>query len=302
LGYKIQEKSKISWIFLIFAFMKKVLQNVIDFILLGNFFIAACAALQTLQTCKLRYFSVAGSPILVFVFWGTFLLYNIHKPINYWLKKEFIANPRFQNAKRFEAPLSILVFIAALICFNCFFLFKQTGQQAIMICGALSLAYVLPILKGKRLRDIPFLKIILISLVWASVCVVLPISIVGRGWGMPESLMFLEKALFIFALTIPFDIRDMTWDAQTGIKTIPLSIGLEKAKRWSSYAIIGSFLFVIILSYFGVYSLKQYIALSISLILSEYLIQKTQGENSNLFFYGLIDGQLALQGLLILFV
>jgi 4-hydroxybenzoate polyprenyltransferase len=279
--------------------MRKGLQYIVDFILLGNFFIAACATLQTLQTCKLRYFSVAGSPVLVFVFCGTFLLYNIHKPITYWLKKEFIVNPRFQNTKRFEAPLSILTFVAALICFNCFFLFKQTGQQAVMISGALSLAYVLPFLKGKRLRDLPYLKIIIISLVWAFVCVVLPTSIVGRGWALPESLMFLEKALFIFALTIPFDIRDMKWDAETGVKTIPLSIGIEKAKRWSSYAIIGSFFLVIILSYFGVYSLKQYMALSISLILSEYLIQKTQVKNSNLFFYGLIDGQLMLQSLLI---
>jgi 4-hydroxybenzoate polyprenyltransferase len=255
-----------------------------------------------LQTCKLRYFSVAGSPLLIFVFCATFLLYNIHKPITYWLKKEFITNPRFQNAKRFEAPLSILTFVAALICLDCFFLFKQTGQQTVVLSSALSLAYVLPFLKGKRLRDVPYLKIILISVVWAVVCVVLPVSIVGRGWGLPESLMFLEKAFYIFALTIPFDIRDMKWDAETGVKTIPLSIGIEKAKKWASYAIIVSFSIVCVLSYFSVYTLNQYIVLTISLILSEYLIHRTQTDNSNLFFYGLIDGQLILQSLLIWFV
>jgi 4-hydroxybenzoate polyprenyltransferase len=302
MGYKIQEKFKISWIFLIFAVMKKVLQDIIDFILLGNFFIAACATMQTLQTCKLRYFSVAGSPVLVFVFCATFLLYNIHKPITYWLKKEFITNPRFQNAKRFEAPLSILTFIAALICFNCFFLFKQTGQQTVIISGVLSLAYVLPFVKGKRLRDVPYLKIILISIVWSLVCVMLPVSIVGRGWGLPESLMFLEKAFYIFALTIPFDIRDMKWDGETSVKTIPLSIGVEKTKRCASFAIVVSFSIVCVLSYFSVYTLNQYIVLSISLILSEYLIHKTRLEHSNLFFYGLIDGQLIFQSLLIWFI
>jgi 4-hydroxybenzoate polyprenyltransferase len=282
--------------------MKKGLQNIVDFILLGNFFIAACATMQTLQTCKLRYFSVAGSPVLIFVFCATFLLYNIHKPITYWLKKEFIANPRFQNTKRFEAPLSILTFVAALICFECFFLFKQTGQQTVIISGTLSLAYVIPFLKGKRLRDVPYLKIILISVVWALVCVMLPVSIVGRGWGIPESLMFLEKAFYIFALTIPFDIRDMKWDAETGVKTIPLSIGAEKAKLWASYAIVASFSIVCVLSYFSVYTLNQYIVIIFSLILSEYLIHKTQADNSNLFYYGLIDGQLIVQSLLIWFV
>jgi 4-hydroxybenzoate polyprenyltransferase len=279
--------------------MKKGLQHIIDFILLGNFFIAACATMQTLQTCKLRYYSVAGSPILVFVFCATFFLYNIHKPITYWLKKEFITNPRFQNAKRFEAPLSILTFVAALICLNCFFLFKQTGQQAVIISSVLSMAYVLPFLRGKRLRDLPYLKIILISTVWAIVCVMLPISLIGRGWGLPESLMFLEKIFFIFALTIPFDIRDMVWDAETGVKTIPLSIGSEKAKRWASYSIIASFSIVCVLSYFNVYTLNQYIVLSISLALSEHLIHKTQTNKSNLFFYGFIDGQLLFQSLLI---
>ncbi len=279
--------------------MKKELQDVIDFLLLGNFFIAACAAMQALQTCKLRYYSVAGSPILVFVFCATFLLYNIHKPVTYWLNKEFIANPRFQNAKRFEGFLSILTFVATLVCLDCFFLFKQTGQLTVIISGVLSIAYVLPFLKGKRLRDLPYLKIILISVVWAIVSVILPISLVGRGWGMPESLMFLEKIFFIFALTIPFDIRDMGWDAETGVKTIPLSIGSEKAKRLASYAIIASFLIVCVLSYFNVYTLNQYIVLSISLILSEYLIHKTQTNESNLFFYGFIDGQLLFQSFLI---
>jgi 4-hydroxybenzoate polyprenyltransferase len=279
--------------------MKKGLQYIVDFTMLGNFFIAACATMQTLQTCKLRYFSVAGSPILVFVFCATFILYNIHKPITYWLKKEFINNPRFQETKTFEAPLSILTFIAALICLDCFFLFKQTGQQTVVLSGLFSVGYVLPILNGKRLRDITYLKIILIAIVWAIVCVVLPVSLVGRGWGMPESLMFLEKALFIFALTIPFDIRDMKWDAETGVKTIPLSIGVKKAKQWASCAIIGAFSIVSVLSYFSVYTLNQYIVLSISLILSEYLIHQTAPENSNLFFYGLIDGQLIVQSLLI---
>jgi 4-hydroxybenzoate polyprenyltransferase len=282
--------------------MKKRLQDTTDFILLGNFFIAFCAVMQALQTCKLRYLSISGTPVLVFIFCGTFILYNIHKPITYWLKKEFALNPRFQNVKRFEGPLSILTVFATLTCFNCFFLFKQSGQQAVMVSGALSLAYVLPFFKGKRLRDFPFLKIILISVVWAYVCVVLPVATVGRGWGLPESLMFLEKAFFIFAITIPFDIRDMTWDAATGVKTIPLSIGAEKAKRWASYAILGALSIVSILTYFGVYNFKQYVILSISLSISEILIHRTKAENTNLFFYGLIDGQLILQGALVWFI
>jgi 4-hydroxybenzoate polyprenyltransferase len=282
--------------------MKKRLHDVTDFILLGNFFIALGAVMQALQTCKLRYLSISGTPLLIFIFCGTFLLYNIHKPVTYWLKKEFISNPRFQTTKRFEGPLSILTFIAALICLDCFFLFKQSGQHAVVISGVMSLAYVLPFFKGKRLRDYPYLKVILIGVVWAYVCVVIPVATVGRGWGLPESLMFLEKFLFIFALTIPFDIRDMAWDAQTGVKTIPLSIGAEKAKRWASYAIIASLSIVFLLSYFGVYLLNQYIIISVSLILSEYLIHKTKQDNSNIFFYGLLDGQLILQGVLIWFM
>ena len=279
--------------------MKKTILYLLDFVLLGNFFIALCATAQALQTCKLRYFSVAGSPVLIFIFCATFLLYNIHKPITYLLKKEFITNSRFINAKRFEAPLSILSFIAALVCLDSFFIFKPTGQHAVIACSVLSAAYVLPILKGKRLRDVPYFKIFLISIGWAYVCVVLPVATVGRGWGLPETLMFIEKAAFIFALTIPFDIRDKVWDAQTGVKTIPLSIGTEKAKRWASYALIASFSIVFILSFFSVYNLKQYAALSISIVVSEYCVHQTKEDSSNLYFYGLIDGAMLLQSLLV---
>lgn len=36
--------------------------------------------------------------------------------------------------------------------------------------------------------------------------------------------MLVERFFFVFAITIPFDIRDIEADKQAGLKTIPLLI------------------------------------------------------------------------------
>ena len=41
--------------------------------------------------------------------------------------------------------------------------------------------------------------------------------------------MLLERFLFVFAITIPFDIRDMEIDIKEGLKTIPVIMGKKKA-------------------------------------------------------------------------
>lgn len=101
--------------------------------------------------------------------------------------------------------------------------------------GALSLVYPIPLpFKNKtnglnyRLRDIPFIKIFLISLTWAtgSCCYFAPALQVGHSF--PYHL-FLLQFIFIFFITIPFDINDIEIDNAVGVKTIPILLGIKKA-------------------------------------------------------------------------
>lgn len=272
--------------------------KIINFLLYGNFFIALCAYSQTVQTCRFLGDDNPSQSILpIFVAAATFFLYNIHKPITFFLKKQLIDNQRFLKTKSFSTPLSILTVFAGLFCCFFFFKIKTATQWSLIVAALLSLAYVLPVFRGKRLRDLPFVKIFTIAPVWAFVTVILPVQEYGNILDSHVKLMFLERALFVFALTIPFDIRDIDVDIQTNVKTIPLSIGVQKAQYLAILALVSCIFIVFSLNNQDVYSFKNTIALLLTYIVSILVVGFTRKDRNDYYFYGLTDGMMLLQSL-----
>ena len=50
--------------------------------------------------------------------------------------------------------------------------------------------------------------------------------------------IFVGQALFIFAITVPFDIRDMTRDRHNSVVTIPSIIGIWQSKLFALTCLI----------------------------------------------------------------
>lgn len=98
--------------------------------------------------------------------------------------------------------------------------------------GIVTALYAIPFLGGfkKNLRNVSSIKIIVIALVWAGVTVLLPIIDIGKNVGLEVILLFVTRFLFVIALTLPFDIRDINYDGES-LKTIPQKIGVENAKK-----------------------------------------------------------------------
>lgn len=99
-----------------------------------------------------------------------------------------------------------------------------------------ALVYTMPIMKRKaqtvRVREIGLLKIFLIAIVWVGMTVILPavdqeglqqLSDIRSWW------IAVERGIFIWAITIPFDIRDLVNDAKKGVRTIPSTIGWKRS-------------------------------------------------------------------------
>jgi 4-hydroxybenzoate polyprenyltransferase len=240
--------------------------------------------------------------LALFVGAATFFLYNIHKPITYFLHQQFIDNQRFTRTKRFRGPLSILSIFAAFYCLYFFFYLKLNSQILLVLMAILSLSYVLPILgKGRRLRDLSYLKIYLIALVWAFITVLLPYLDRNKSLSNINIWeLFIERTCFIFALCLPFDIRDMDWDSQTNVKTIPLSIGEQKSKTMGIFALIIACLMVILLKRTSFYTDVLCLKLWVIYALSAIILLKTHKNRPDSFFYGLVDGMIILQSLAIL--
>jgi len=115
--------------------------------------------------------------------------------------------------------------------------------------GFMTFFYAVPLFKiGKTdvsFRNLPFIKIFSISIAWAGVTVFFPLVNFGLEIDLNTFLVFLINFFFVFAITIPFDIRDVYNDADK-LKTIPQIFGVNGAK------IIGvlSIVLLIFTSYF----------------------------------------------------
>jgi 4-hydroxybenzoate polyprenyltransferase len=285
--------------------LKKISIRLLNFVIYGNFFIALCALMSLLSTVVLFNSFVDENDVKLALFVGaaTFFLYNLHKPITYFLRKQLVDNQRFRRTEAFKGPLSILTILAGFYGTYFFFYLKFNSQLLLILMAFLALGYVLPILgRGRRLRDLAYLKIFLIALVWAGMTIGLPfLELKNATNNTAFWQLFIERACFIFALCIPFDIRDMAWDARTNVKTIPLSIGVKNAKIMGISALIIAVLMVLCLKSNAMYSESLSFKLIVVYFLTAFILVKTDEKRTDYFFYGVVDGLILAQSLVIIF-
>lgn len=128
----------------------------------------------------------------------------------------------FQYSKKINRVL-VLNAVAALICIVILFYEKNEYlfYRWLLICG-LGILYDSVFLQKLNLRKIPFLKIFYVALVWALI----------NGWLVSPTFYwgsFWITLLFITALLLPYDIRDMNRD-RGRVVTFPLRFGILKTK------------------------------------------------------------------------
>ena len=236
----------------------------------------------------------------------TFSFYQIHKWVNYnWVKWRGLD----ENVAKPNLNLLIAGIVTTLFALVVFIIqYPITDLAVLSPAFLIGSAYVLPALwYQKRLRDRRLVKIFLISFTWAWVIGIWPAVIVhGNLSGFPLYLILLisiERALFIYALTVPFDIRDLWVDEHQGTITIPFAIGMKNAKRTAYMAAIGHGAIMGILLFLldkqlipvlpGVYIL---------LIVILKLIRNAKPDSPDYYYSFYIDGCIIAQALMIIFL
>ena len=281
--------------------MKKSLLSLLDFVLFSNLFIALCAVTQALITFKLIG-SSPYYPLLALLFSSTLFIYNIclfltrpNDPSKSPLlpKRWFFAHSKFMI---FLTLLSLIVLMAMYLMLS----FKSEALLGIL--GILSVGYSLPIFsKGNQrfgLRNIPGIKSALIALVWTMSCVLLPIleAEAHHGIIVPVEdvvLLVAKRFLFIVALTIPFDIRDLFQDSQSGLKSIPVLLGTEGAYLFCQFLLVG---YIVLLFLFrGQGFNRDFFALGLTTFLMGWLIFRSKWEKNEYYYFFYMDGVLVLQ-------
>lgn len=212
--------------------------KILDFLVASNVYVSLGVMSLTLLSLDIRQIEYPN--LLWFVFFSTLFVYNFIRLVNIRSIISSSETLRHQLIYRFRRFFLIVSIISALISFYFFLTISQSIFLPIIGLSFVSVIYGLPVYKNGshlfRLRDVPGLKIFLIAFVWSYVTEGLPALING------EPLYYLalfERFLFIFAITIPFDIRDVNYDA-SDLATIPQYFGINTAKRMALFAIFSS--------------------------------------------------------------
>lgn len=170
----------------------------------------------------------------------------------------------------------------------------NTGVFALMgVSGFISAFYVMRI-GGKNLREVPFIKIHLISIVWVLILILFPFFQLRHStpnWTV-VFLVCLAHYAYVLAITIPFDIRDLKYDKPSQ-KTIPQLIGIQSSKLIS----VGLLLFfTVIITGVGM-PVRSNPLFYIAVLTQVLLIVFMQPDRSDLYCAGGIDGAVTLLGL-----
>jgi 4-hydroxybenzoate polyprenyltransferase len=281
--------------------MKKALQSAFDFLLFSNIFMSLCAVAQVLVTFRLidskPVYSVIG-----LLFTSTLGIYNFSILLS---KPKHPEKSPYKRVRWFFAHYRLMVtftMISLLSLIPLFFLLSMESRILLIFLSVLSFCYSLPIFTvGDQkfgLRNIPGLKTFLISLVWTMSCVLLPV-LEAQDLHLADismrdiTLMIAKRFLFIFALAIPFDIRDLFSDRQAGLQTIPVAWGEKNAYLFCQVLLAGYIVLLFLFRNNG-FSLD-FFGLTTTALLMGWLIFKSKWQKDEYYYFFYMDGVLILQ-------
>ena len=202
------------------TFLKKLLNFYI------NSSIHVALAVYSLVRITEIYFDLENDSIFnYFIFYSTITAYNFVK--------------YFGIAKFHHRSLTKDLKIIQVFSFLCFLLMCYYGYQLplktiglFIPFGFLTVLYAIPFLSGfqKNLRNVSYLKIVIVAFVWAGTTVFLPLLNAEIILDDIAIFYILQRFLIVAVLILPFDIRDIQYDA-ISLQTIPMKIGIQNTKK-----------------------------------------------------------------------
>ncbi|WFN34280.1 UbiA family prenyltransferase [Methanogenium sp. S4BF] len=172
-------------------------------------------------------------PACLIIFLVTFSVYNLNRKTD---EDEDAINHsrRYAFTKKYAKilmDLSIATYVVAFLIAGIYGIAAVAITAIPLINGVL---YSIPFLphgfRYRRLKDIPFVKNFIVGLAWALPIALLPVACSGCPPGeMTIAVGFLFFLLSFIDSTV-FDIRDVKGDAETGVQTIPVILGIQRTR------------------------------------------------------------------------
>ena len=200
------------------------LKKYFNFYIYSNIHVAIAAMCLTKIT--LLEFNIHENNSPFFVFFSTIVSYN-------FIRYKNLNNIRKVSAnwiKSYKLELLILNMISAVCLIFMAYHLKIMALVVLIPFVLATMFYVNPFKKRKiNLRDVTGLKLVLIAFSWAGVTVLFPVFQNELIITENVIIMLIERFLFVLAITIPFDLRDIDHDTPE-LFTLPHVIGVRKSK------------------------------------------------------------------------
>ena len=115
------------------------------------------------------------------------------------------------------------------------FLAALQGLESLLVATVPLVAgvvYSVPLVPARfgfrRLKEIPFMKSLVVAFSWAVPPALLPVCCTALPTGAATGIVAASFFFLVFTNTVVFDIRDVEGDAAAGVRTIPTILGARK--------------------------------------------------------------------------
>jgi hypothetical protein len=275
-----------------------MIKRIVEAFVYTNVWVALAVA--CLVTLTMQLLGATNYHLIAFTFFATLLMYGYAR--------------KFESPARDDEPASqltqwtdanpILFWASSSIGFGGTIWFSQYLASStwywVAGCALLSAVYPLQFIgKGTGgLRNVAGLKLFVISVVWAIVTVILPAVQAGVKLDVDIAWLAMQRLLFVMAITIPFDIRDLRIDSPS-INTLPYLLGVKRARFVAHFSIFLAEVGAVFMYLTGFFSAGEMAGHLIAFELTSLLIYRSSPKRPDLFFSFWVEGTSILLFLLV---
>lgn len=212
------------------ATVTKKITNTFYFFIYSSIYLSIAGAAMVYISCVIQHIQCSFS-LLAIMFLATFSVYNINRKTD---EKEDAINhsDRYSFTSRYGKVLStsaILAYILAIALGLCYGVKTALISAIPLVCGILySIPWLPKKFRYRRLKEIPFVKNLVVAFAWASTPALLPVYSSSSKASVAAFVVIMFYFRLMFINSVTFDLRDTEGDTASGVKTIPVVFGVQR--------------------------------------------------------------------------
>lgn len=284
------------------GFNSSVGKNAIDLYLYGSVHIGLGALLMTAMTWHMTGQRIFNNyHYLISIFFGTIAFYSFHRVFDLDNKYSGVKSSKYEVIKHLRNPILMICFFSVIAATVFLFFLPPFILLLLFIMTLLTAWYSVPMGHASlKLREVAHIKIIVIAIIWGLLTAAIPAWLSGASF-RAIFLLFLERSIYIFALTLPFDVRDYLLDKQQALKTLPIWLGKSRSIYLAVILLTILLPILNLINYkMNIYPVRSMVLLILTNLLTALFVGFSSKIKNDYYYTGLLDGFLIIQPVVLL--